>query len=259
MTHASLSKAHLQQKTSGVLRGVLDWIFPPVCAGCGTEGSLLCGACLSKIHTMPFTVCQLCGKPLRSAGVCAACQADPPQYQALRCYSVYEGIARELVHQLKYDGNVGLGRTLAQLMVPMVRASSWKVDLVVPIPLGEAKLEERGYNQAGVIARALAEELERPFVPSALIRISEAHSQVKLTAEARRGNVRGAFRADPEQVSAKSILLVDDVFTTGATMRFASEAIKSAGAACINALTFARAGLKNREINPIPLTQPKEV
>jgi ComF family protein len=164
-----------------------------------------------------------------------------PPFSALRSWAVFEGPVRAAVHQLKYRRNVALGDALARPMADFCRRLDWPVEIVVPVPLGKRRLQERGYNQVGLIAMPLAALNRWRYAPRALSRLRETKSQVGLSAVERRENVQGAFRADPRPVSGRTILLMDDVATTGATISACAEALLSAGAKAVFALTLARA------------------
>ena len=232
----------LLEKIDQVSWQALNWFFPTACVGCGKEGISFCPECLGQAPRQSLDVCALCGDPLPKGRVCPACAHNKPTYRGLRAYGLYDSLFKEAVHQLKYHRNTALGLPMSQLMWPMIDTAGWVVDAVVPIPLGAEKLRQRGYNQAHFLARPIALHLRKPYLPNVLIRLREVTTQTQLTAEQREANVRGAFLADPKLVLGKKILLVDDVFTTGATMRSASEALIQAGAAGVYAATFAKAG-----------------
>jgi ComF family protein len=162
---------------------------------------------------------------------------------------VFEGPIRQALHQLKYRRNVALGDALAQDFAEYVGTLGWPVDLVVPVPLGKERMKERGYNQVGLVAMPLAVFNHWRYTPRALARSRDTMSQVGLTAAERKENVSGAFQADAALVSGTSVLLIDDVATTGATLSASADALLDAGARSIYALTLARAlphhGLKN--------------
>ncbi len=155
-----------------------------------------------------------------------------------------EGGVRKAVHRLKYHRDLALADILAAQMLPLVREQGWEIDAVVAIPLGKQRLRERGYNQAALVAFPLALGLDVPFLRHALSRTRETRSQVGLSAEERRQNVAGAFKAAGERVQGKTVLLVDDVMTTGATLDAAAQALLAAGAARVYAATVARAALR---------------
>lgn len=141
----------------------------------------------------------------------------------------------------KYRRDQALGLQFAQYLQQMLSKKNWLIDAVLPIPLSRGRLYERGYNQVGLFGRPLAWMEEIDYLPKALFRNKETLSQVGLSSEDRWRNLENAFEAEPSLVSAKNILIVDDVMTTGATITAASDAVKSAGAHAVYALTLARA------------------
>jgi ComF family protein len=135
-------------------------------------------------------------------------------------------------------------------MVEFVRALNWNVDVLIPAPLGRNRLKERGYNQVALVARPLAYELGMLYAPNALTKIRETRSQVGLTISQRRENVSQAYQADPSVVKRKSVLIMDDVATTGSTISACTEALLSVGASEVYALTIARA-LAHHDLNRV--------
>jgi ComF family protein len=186
-------------------------------------------------------VCQVCGLPQNNPGICDRCQEAMPAYHQLRAWAVFDGPLRAILHKLKYRRNLSLGDTLAQAMVHDVMKLNWSIDLVVPIPLGEKRRRERGYNQVALVAMPLAASLKWQYAPRALKRIRETRSQVGLSYEERRENTTNAFASDARLVGDRTVLLMDDVATTGATLSAAASALSAAGARKIYALTLARA------------------
>ena len=142
---------------------------------------------------------------------------------------------------MKYRHNIGLGESIALQMVDFVHSLKWPTEILMPVPLGKNRLKERGYNQVGLVARPLAYRLGMKYEPNALWKVRETRSQVGLTVSQRRENVQNAYQADPQIVNRKSILVMDDVATTGATIFSCTEALLSAGAQEIYVLTIARA------------------
>jgi len=160
----------------------------------------------------------------------------------LRSWAVFESPIQNALHTIKYRRNIsGFGDTLALQMVEFVRSLHLKLDLMIPIPLGRKRLRERGYNQVALVARPLAYELDLEYAPKAVWKSRETRTQVGLTISQRRENVSNAYQADPSVVARKSILLMDDVATTGSTISACTDALLSAGAQEIYALTIARA------------------
>ena len=135
-------------------------------------------------------------------------------------------------------------------MVEFLKTLNWDIDLLVPVPLGKSRLKERGYNQVGLVARPLAYEVGLQYAPDALWKSRETRSQVGLSILQRRDNVYGAYQASPESVKRKSILLMDDVATTGSTIQSCAETLLTAGAREVYALTIARA-LSHHDLNRV--------
>jgi ComF family protein len=142
---------------------------------------------------------------------------------------------------LKYRQDIGLGDALAVQFSGFVSNLNWPINLVVPVPLGQKRLFERGYNQVGLIARPLSLSMNLTYVPTALSRERDTRSQVGLTKLERHNNVRGAFIANRSRVKNHVVLLVDDVATTGSTLSSCAEALYAAGAQDVFAVTLARA------------------
>jgi competence protein ComFC len=151
---------------------------------------------------------------------------------------------------MKYRRNIGLGESIAIQMVDFVRSLKWPIDIMIPVPLGTNRLKERGYNQVGLVARPLAYRLGLNYEPDALWKVRETRSQVGLTVSQRRDNVQNAYQADPKVVKQQSILIMDDVATTGSTISSCTEALLCAGAHEIYILTIARA-LSHHSLNRV--------
>lgn len=189
--------------------------------------------------------CAACDEALSVAAVfCPACArsvapAETPSACALAA-AAYGGAVAEAIVRLKYNGRTDLARPLAHLMAPLVPRLG-RVDIVVPVPLHRARLRERGYNQAALLARPLARRLNVPLAPFALERARETAPQASLAADERARNVATAFRCRrPSDVAHKRVLLVDDVRTTGATLDACAAAADAAGALSVQFLTVAQ-------------------
>lgn len=219
----------------------LDWIYPPACAVCGMPGYPLCADCANDIQYITGRVCPLCGAPNHhKLTLCDDCRDHMPKFEAARSLAIYGGVIRECIHSLKYKNNRSLGKYFAGYLLPIVIKEEWQIDLVVPVPLSKERYRERGYNQAAAVAHPLALFLERPYQPFCLEQVRDTRSQVGLSADERRINVVGAFKAVPELVRKKDILLIDDVKTTGATLSACAGALKKAGAGNVFCVTIAR-------------------
>lgn len=220
--------------------GALDLVFPPACGGCGKTGTRWCSECQQRVQILRGTLCEVCGLPLEQAGICNACRAERPHFRALRAWAVFSDPTQTALHKLKYRKDISLGDVIASQMIPFVRELNWPIDLIVPIPLGNQRLKERGYNQVGMIAKPLAMALNVRYAPGELMRRKETRTQVGLTKLERKENVRNAFQGGMG-VSQKTVLVMDDVSTTGSTLSSSAEALYIAGAKDVYALTVARA------------------
>jgi competence protein ComFC len=219
----------------------IDWLFPPVCGGRGQPGTRWCQVCQKKIQTIDEPVCVACGLSQAYSGLCERCEEKRPSFKLLRPWTVFEEPVRKALHRLKYRRDIGLGEALSNQMSGFVAQLGWPVDTLIPIPLGKKRLKERGYNQVAMVAMPLSIQLGLDYHPTALARARETRSQVGLSAVERQENVQGAFFADRVKVSGRSVLLLDDVSTTGATLSSAAEALLTSGAREVYAVTIARA------------------
>lgn len=210
---------------------------------------MVCGVCWSRVREIPQPRCDRCWTPFRVQDLavsCAVCPDLPPSVRALRSAFLHEGPVRRLVHGLKYGGWPVLAEPLGQraAAVPFTREAEEEIRLVVPVPLSATRLRQRGYNQAELLARAIARTRGWECAAGILLRGRDTRSQTALHPAERRANVAGAFRTCPgraAQLDGEHVLLVDDVWTTGATGLACGEALIRAGARAVSILTFARA------------------
>ncbi len=154
---------------------------------------------------------------------------------------IFEGPIRRALLSLKYKRNIGLGEVLADTLAQYARKLDWPVDVITAVPSGRRRLAERGYNQAALLARPLAEKLGKPYSPRLITRARETPTQVGLSPHQRKENVHGAFSAQPTLAGGRTVLVVDDVATTGATLSACADALIQAGAKSVYALTLAKA------------------
>ncbi|MDL1941462.1 ComF family protein [Chloroflexi bacterium CFX2] len=231
---------NLQYAAYRSIWGALDLLFPPYCGGCGRGGSRWCEDCQKRVKILDGILCEVCGLPQDEPGVCGACRTERPRFRALRAWAVFDDPVQSALHKLKYRRDLSMGDALANQMLPFVKNLGWKIDLAIPIPLSRQRMKERGYNQVAMIANPLAMALGLAYAPGELTRQKATRSQVGLTREERRDNVHAAFKAGG-RVKGRTVLILDDVSTTGATLSSAAEALYSAGAENVYALTVARA------------------
>lgn len=218
----------------------LDLLFPPDCGGCRKPGIRWCDQCESTTTKLPETVCKCCGKAISYFGICPDCEARHPPFHEVRSWAYLEGPLREAVHQLKYRGDVGLGEIFARPLIKLLMNLDWDPELILPVPLSKNRFIERGYNQAALIARPIALAQGIKYSNKSLRKIRETSSQVGLNFSDRLKNVTGVFSADKNGILNKKVLIVDDVFTSGATIQACSQALLAAGATCVFGLTLAR-------------------
>ena len=184
----------------------------------------------------------MCGDPTRNPNPCARCEQHPLSLAAVRSLSAFDGPLRNAIHQLKYYQDQPLAQALGEALQDYWRLLRWPRALVVPVPLSRERLAHRGYNQAELLADVLAGSAGLPVAPGALRRRRDTPSQVGLSANERWNNMIGAFEARPSLVRGQPILLIDDVFTTGATLQACAQALLLEGAGQVYGLTAARAG-----------------
>ena len=219
----------------------IDLFFPPRCGGCEKAGVRWCDECKTSLVKIEDVSCDICGLPQTQSGVCQKCFEIPPAYKQLRSWVSFDGAIRKSLHSMKYRRNIGMGEELAAEMIPFVKQLEWHIDIAAPVPLGMQRYRERGYNQTTLFASPLALAMGWKFSQKALKRVRETKSQVDLSAIERAKNVEDAFVADRRVVDGRSVLVLDDVSTTGATLNSCADALISGGAKVVYALTIARA------------------
>ncbi len=235
-----VSRPPLWRRAANALNQAL---LPARCLVCAesTRTLDLCEACCSTlVRNTP--ACPCCGLPLPAIeAACGACLHDPPPFSQVFAVWRYEGVVAHLLPRFKFHHDLAAGKVLTELALPVIRAwSGWQgVDRMIPVPLHSSRLAQRGYNQALEWARPLAKVLSVRFDHASLRRARATLAQTELDAAARRRNVRGAFEAMP--VRDEVVVLVDDVVTTGATVREATRSLLRAGAREVRVLAIARA------------------
>lgn len=242
-----------------VLRALLDLVLAPICLGCGGRilasdpERLVCGRCRAVLRRLAPPLCSRCGAPLLQTGraaaeTCPECAAWPPALSLARSGFFLHPPADRLVHQLKYRGWRDLAGPMGELLAravapPVLPDTRYAVArAVVPVPTSRARIRQRGYNQAELLADSFARATGRRTV-GALSRTGSRGSQTALQPGARRANVAGFFQAGPAaaEVRGEHAILVDDVLTTGATAGECAGVLIDAGALSVTVVTFVRA------------------
>ena len=233
-------------KLRGLLWRALDWLYPPLCCNCNQIGREICPTCWDSISLLADrSTCAICGKILEHGPVCPDCQKNPPAYDQLKSWALYEGAARSMVTGIKFERKLGL---VPYLVEPLANAiAAWKpdVDAITPVSLGRKRQQTRGYNQSALIARKVAAQLNMHYSERILSRVRETHTQVGLNAKERQENMVDAFKAEADLCRGKSFLIFDDIATTGATLNACAKALRSAGAINVFCFTVARTSISN--------------
>ena len=217
------SAASLLHRLESVRERVLDAIFTPRCVECDNEGAYVCRACLDRVE------------PLSGSFEVG------DEATSIQAYSVYplDGVVRQAVHHLKYQGVMALAGPMGKMMAPRL-ADLPPSTVIVPVPLHGSRLRHRGYNHAELLAREIGRRTSLSTSTRLLHRTRATPPQAQAKSiDERRSAVRGAFCAE-STAAGSNVLLVDDVCTTGSTLAACAEALRQAGAAQISALTFAR-------------------
>ena len=238
----------------GLAQTVLQWParlgFPPVCAGCRRQVSqpgVLCGDCWPKLRLLERPWCPVMGTPfthdMGDGFLSAEAIADPPPFERARAAAVYSGVARQMVQALKYNDRTDLAPWMARWMARAGAELLDEADIIVPVPLHWRRFFRRQFNQSAELGRALAVKAGLRFLPQAVQRVKMTRKQVGLQRHEREDNVRAAFRVSPEleiEIAGRRVLVIDDVYTTGATVRAVAKTLKRSGAGAVDVLTFAR-------------------
>jgi ComF family protein len=235
-----------------VLNALRGLIYPGLCLSCGTNtdgtdatGDAFCGSCMLGFGQISGPCCSRCGR-LFDSGTgpdrqCVDCIKTPPVYDTAYAPLKYEGPVVDAIHLFKYRGLRGAADIFRDRLRDAARDRFAGVTVVVPVPLHRRRLASRGFNQSLVLASIAAEAAGASLLPDGLIRTRHTRPQVELKPKERIGNVRGAFAARSlDVVKGESVLLIDDVYTTGATAKECAGVLRKAGASSVHVLTLAR-------------------
>jgi len=239
-------------RLSSTITGLADLVWPRRCMACGARvGALLpsdpatafCPVCADSLMPVVSPRCPRCALPFEGAGtdhLCGECLRDPPMFTAGAALFQYGEAAARAVTRLKYGPTPHLAEVMGRLM--LANTALGAVDLVVPVPLHRKRLRRRGFNQSALLARPMAKGLGVPLDGRLAVRTRDTTSQAGLTRDERRKNLNGAFAVQkPGRAAGRRILLVDDVVTTGTTVREVAKCLRRAGARDVFVAAFARA------------------
>jgi ComF family protein len=237
---------------SSALKQMLDFALPARCAGCGAivdEAHSFCADCWKQVEFLGDGGCSSCGLPLEAtdAELCGVCISKPPRIQRTRSAVAYGDLSRSIALRLKYGRKVALARTMARYMAPLVRTDGDPI--LVPVPLHRSRLWQRGFNQSALVARELAKATGFRSEPRILRRVKRTPALKGMSPRQRRRTVAGAFSVDASvDLQGRTVVLVDDVLTTGSTANACARALKRAGAERVELISWARV------IKPMQLT-----
>ena len=235
------------------ITGLKDIIYPKTCLICKQDlasncvDELVCVKCWTSIKKNPPPFCHRCGRNLDRKSLadtlCSACLKNRMHFDRAFAPCIYEGPIKDLIHEFKYNNKDYLAATLSSLMVDFIREYDVPIssmDVIIPVPLHPARLREREFNQAELLARNIAPLFTKIVSTNNLVRLRHTRTQAELEGSDRLINVKDSFAVKmPDLIKGKNILLIDDVMTTGATSSEASRALKSAGANTVFVLTLA--------------------
>jgi ComF family protein len=240
-----------------MLHYLINFLYPPRCAACEMRlppesARRVCTDCLTRIAPLRAPLCDVCGIPLQPelANVnewCPPCTASPPHFSRARALTTYSSLDDEtqfvssMIRRHKYGLDQSLGHALAECLSDRIPFAGEDFDVIIPVPLHLARLRWRGFNQAALLAQAVAQRLDRPILATSLLRVVGTPPQTSQDHRQRRRSVHAAFAVKrPLLVANRRILLVDDVMTTGATADECSRMLLRAGARRVDVFTLAR-------------------
>lgn len=237
----------LWRRSARLAGRALDAVLPHRCAACGVEvvAPGLCPDCFAGLTPLAGSVCDQCGLPFELPqppdSLCGACLADPPVFAHARAAFRYDEASRPLILGLKHGDRTDLAPVLARHLVRIARPLLREQMVVVAVPLHWRRLLKRRFNQSVLLGRVLAQQLDLPFLPAALVRKRATRSQGGLSRTGRHRNIAGAFKVRTGvRLTGRPVLLVDDVLTSGATAQACSRALLRAGALSVSIVTVAR-------------------
>ena len=232
-----------------LIGAIHDLLFPPLCVACSrrldhSRPPLLCNDCQKILHFIASPICPCCGIPYTTGAdhLCSACLRNTFDFDLARALLLYQPPIDAIILGLKFGGELSGLRTLGTLLAQSgcLRAFS-PPDYIIPVPLHAARIRERGFNQATLIARSCFPQWQDKLRLDLLIRKRQTTPQTQLSGQERRNNLNQAFSLNPHgQISGKTLLVVDDVLTTGSTVNTCARLLRRAGAKRIEVFTLAR-------------------
>lgn len=220
---------------------VIDFFFPRECIECGKVGDFICIQCAKKFTRPIPPLCLRCGKPESSGTFCYECWGKCNGLDSIRSVFIFDGTLRKAVHSLKYHNLRSIAQCLGSYMADYYSANGMTGDVLVPVPLHDLRIRERGYNQSGLLASEISRNVGIPVNQTFLKRIRNCKPQARTSGvEERRRNMENAFGCTGNGVNGLDVVVIDDVCTTGATLEACASVLKAAGAKRVTGFTLAR-------------------
>ena len=235
-----------------LLKHFIDIVLPPRCLSCGVitqRTHQLCGSCWGDVRFISDPVCSCCGLPFsysvdgEDEALCAGCLHELPNFKKNRSVMVYDDASKSMILGFKHGDRIDATPGFAAWLENIGRDLLEEADIIIPVPLHRLRLLKRKYNQAALLARTLSKSTGKEYQPQLLMRHKHTPPQGHLSFNQRHDNVRGAFSVNPkhlEDIKDKNILIIDDVYTTGATLKECTKTLLKAGVKSVNCLTLAR-------------------
>lgn len=227
---------------NNIVKNILNIVYHHTCASCGKKGYIICKECKDSFFLIDYNiVCPICGRYVGKRIICGECMSSKRYFSEGYFGFQYENKIREAIHTFKFKGRPEVGRELVSFIKHIVLLFAEKIELIIPMPVTEKRLRERGFNQSYVISYEISKMINKPVCDSVLIKTKETKDQYLLSREERKKNVKGAFTLkNADVIKGKKLLLVDDLFTTGFTANEASFILNKGKPASIIFFALAR-------------------
>ena len=249
----------MKQKLKNIINKILDFLVPPniKCIYCGGEIDApnkyhACSKCLNKLPYNNQKVCRLCGNKITDeATICISCYASPPPFKIARAPFLYAPPISGLIANLKFDNAKYAAKPLAQFLIDEYTLNNYSCDVIIPVPLSPSRQKTRKYNQATLLANVLSNHFGLPVLESVISRSRHTAPQASLAWRARQENMINAFTLLDKSIKGKNVLVIDDVYTTGATIKSLCRELQKAKPKNIYILTLAHTYIHRRKIKKI--------
>jgi ComF family protein len=210
-----------------LIKGVMDLVYPLHCGACNASGHIVCKECVNTfLPVEEESSCPLCGLPVGTRNVCGKCLGNKNLFEEGIYGFYYENRLRDAIHSFKFSGRKDVGKYLVGLVAKKITAWSSRLDCIIPLPVTEKRLRERGFNQSFILAEEISKLTNKPICHSVLLKTKETRDQYTLSKDERKKNVKNAFSlARDAKLRGKKVLLVDDLYTTGQTAREAARTL----------------------------------